>query len=92
MEDMGKKIVIYKTIVGLVSLAWIGLMVGGAIIMSRWYGQNQLTRQEAGVSDLKQAELEKLEKILKQRPVSLEPKLQIMYGKDIGQEEPFGGR
>ena len=82
----------YKMIVGLVSLAWMGLVLGGGIVVSRWYGQNQLMRQEVVVSDLKRVELEDLEKILKQRTVSLEPKLQIMYGKDIGQEEPFGGR
>jgi len=92
MEDMSRKIMTYKMIVGLVSLAWMGLVLGGGIVVSRWYGQNQLMRQEVVVSDLKRVELEDLEKILKQRTVSLEPKLQIMYGKDIGQEEPFGGR
>lgn len=92
MEDMSKKIVVYKTIVGLVGLIWIGLVVGGGIIIGRWYEQNRLVRDEEKGTGLKRVEFEKLEKVLKQRTVLLEPKLQIMYGKDIGQEEPFEGR
>ena len=86
------KIVTYRMIVGLVGLIWIGLVAGGATVMGRWYKQSRLTREGEGGTGLKRAEFEELEKILKQRTVSLEPKLQIMYGKDIGQEEPFGGR
>lgn len=89
-QNIKEKIAFYRIALGLVVGFLIVFIVGGGIMIARWYQQYQgLTIERDIESGLLQTDFDQLERTLQQRTISLESKMEIMYGKDIGKLEPF---
>lgn len=90
IKGIKDKIAFYRTTLGLVVGFLIMFLVIGGMMVVRWYQQAQslITEKDTG-SGLLQTDFDQLEQALQQRSVSVEQKMEIMYGKDIGKLEPF---
>lgn len=89
-DNIKEKIAFYRGALGLLIGFLVVFIVGGGMMMNRWYQEDRsLTIKEDKESGLLRADFDQLGQELEQRTLSLEPKIEIMYGKDIGKLEPF---
>lgn len=89
-NNIEDKIAFYRLVLGLLIGFLVVFIVGGGIMMNRWYQKDRsLTIKEDKESGLLRVDFDQLVQQLEQRTLSLESKTEIMYGKDIGKLEPF---